>query len=82
MTGIDAGSTGDRTFYAKWTAQKYTIHYNANGGKVKTCKKHKHGTQEIEKGKTYYVKVRAFKKDSIGNSIFGEYSNSKRLKVK
>jgi len=39
VTVIKAGSTGNKTFYAKWTANKYTIKYNANGGKVKTSSK-------------------------------------------
>jgi len=29
---IAAGSSGDKTFYAKWTATTYTITYNLNGG--------------------------------------------------
>ncbi len=32
VTSIKAGSTGNKTFYAKWTANSYTIKYNANGG--------------------------------------------------
>jgi uncharacterized repeat protein (TIGR02543 family) len=32
ITGIPAGSTENKTFYAKWTAISYTVQYNANGG--------------------------------------------------
>ena len=32
VTTIKKGSTGNKTFYAKWTANKYTIAFNANGG--------------------------------------------------
>ena len=32
VTGIKAGSTGNRTFYAKWTVTKYTVTYELNGG--------------------------------------------------
>jgi uncharacterized repeat protein (TIGR02543 family) len=32
VTQIPAGSTGAKTFYAKWTAITYTIAYNANDG--------------------------------------------------
>ena len=32
ITQIDAGSTGNKTFYAKWTPINYTITYNLNGG--------------------------------------------------
>lgn len=30
---IDKGSTGAKTFYAKWEKEKYTIKYDLNGGK-------------------------------------------------
>ena len=36
-TGIDAGQTGDKTFYAKWTGKTYKIVFNgntANSGKM------------------------------------------------
>jgi uncharacterized repeat protein (TIGR02543 family) len=32
VTGIPAGSTGNKTFYAKWTAVVYAIAYELNGG--------------------------------------------------
>ena len=32
VTEIAAGTVGDKTFYAKWTAVEYDITYNANGG--------------------------------------------------
>ncbi len=31
-TTIAQGSTGERTFYAKWTPNTYTVHFDANGG--------------------------------------------------
>jgi uncharacterized repeat protein (TIGR02543 family) len=31
-TSIAAGSFGDKTFYARWTAIVYTVRYDANGG--------------------------------------------------
>ena len=34
QTQITKGSTGNKTYYAKWTANKYTITWNANGGTV------------------------------------------------
>ena len=33
VINIKKGSSGNKTFYAKWEAQKYTIKYNLNGGK-------------------------------------------------
>ena len=32
VTKLPNGSTGSRTFYAKWTAIKYSVKFNANGG--------------------------------------------------
>ena len=32
VTGIAAGSTGDKTLYAKWTPNTYSVCFNANGG--------------------------------------------------
>ena len=32
VTTIPAGSTGNKTFYAKWTVNRHTITWNANGG--------------------------------------------------
>jgi uncharacterized repeat protein (TIGR02543 family) len=32
VIGIPTGSTGNKTFYAKWTANPYTITYHVNGG--------------------------------------------------
>ena len=34
VTEISAGETGDKAFYAKWTANEYTVTFDANGGKV------------------------------------------------
>jgi uncharacterized repeat protein (TIGR02543 family) len=37
---------------------------------------------KLKKGKTYYVKVRAYKTDSTGKKIYGAYSKVKKIKVK
>lgn len=34
VTEIPADATGDKTFYAKWTANKYTVTFDANEGTV------------------------------------------------
>ena len=34
ITKINKGSTGGKTLYAKWTANKYTVTFNANHKKV------------------------------------------------
>lgn len=37
---------------------------------------------KLKKGKTYYVKVRAYKKNSKGEKVYGKYSNVKKVKIK
>lgn len=37
---------------------------------------------KLTKGKTYYVKVRAYTIDSAGNKIYGKYSNTISIKIK
>ena len=32
VTKVKKGTTGDKTFYAKWTQNSYTVKYSANGG--------------------------------------------------
>lgn len=45
---------------------------------TKTSKK----ISKLKKGRTYYVKVRAYKKDSCGKRIYGKYSKVKRIVIK
>ena len=36
---------------------------------------------KLTKGKTYYVKVRAYKKDSTGAKVYGSFSSAKKVKI-
>ena len=36
---------------------------------------------KLKKGKTYYVRVRAYKVDSTGKKVYGKYSSMKKVKV-
>lgn len=36
---------------------------------------------KMKKGKTYYVKVRAYVKDTKGKNVYGKYSNVKKVKI-
>lgn len=47
----------------------------AGGNKVYHIKK-------VKKGKTYYVKIRAYQLDSAGEKVYGSYSSVKKMKVK
>lgn len=45
VTSIATGSTGNKSFYAKWTANTYTVSYDANGGSGTTASSsHTYGT--------------------------------------
>ena len=36
---------------------------------------------KLSKGKNYYVKVRAYKKDSTGAKVYGSFSSAKKVKI-
>lgn len=69
-----SGAKGYEMVYAtnkKFTANKKTVRFTSVS---KTVKK-------LKKGKTYYVKVRAYKLDSTGSRVYGSYC-SKIISVK
>lgn len=45
-------------------------------------KKTSYTIKKLKKGKTYYVKVRAYKLDKQNNKAYGPYSKVKKLKIK
>ena len=47
----------------------------------KTTSKTSYTIKNLKKGKTYYVRVRAYKKDSAGKKVYSKYSNVKKLKI-
>lgn len=69
-------------------AKGYQITYSTKKKFTKKATKHKSvkGTtatlSKLKKGKTYYVKTRAYKKDSAGKKVYGSYSKVKKLKMK
>lgn len=71
-----SGAAGYEMVYAtnkKFTANKKTVRFTSVS---KTVKK-------LKKGKTYYVKVRAYKLDSTGSRVYGSYCNKiKSVKIK
>lgn len=48
----------------------------------KTTKKLTYTISKLKKGKTYYVRVRAYKLDSAGKKVYGKYSKVIKVKVK
>ncbi|MEY8516926.1 LamG-like jellyroll fold domain-containing protein [Lachnospiraceae bacterium 29-84] len=47
-----------------------------------TSKKSQVVLKKLKKGKTYYIKARAFKYDSKGQKVYGKYSGKKKLTIK
>ena len=48
----------------------------------KTTGKTSYTIKNLKKGKTYYVRVRAYKKDSAGKKVYSGYTSAKKIKVK
>lgn len=73
--------------YKKVTGAKgYQIVYSTNakfkGAKKTTASALNKSIKGLKKGKTYYVKVRAYKLDSLNNKIYGSYSSVSKIKIK
>ncbi|MBQ4530530.1 MAG: InlB B-repeat-containing protein [Lachnospiraceae bacterium] len=68
-------------------AKGYEISYSYKDNKVKksvkkvTTTKIKSTIKNLKKGKTYYVKVRAYKLDSTGQKVYSSYSSVKKVTV-
>lgn len=67
----------------------YQICYAANGKftgskavTVTSAKASAKTIKSLKKGKTYYVKVRAYRTDRDGSRLYGNYSAVKKVKVK
>lgn len=64
----------------------YSTKKNMSGAKKKVTKKLTKTLTKTLTGlkskKKYYVKVRAFKKDSTGNRVYGKWSAVKAVKIK
>ena len=68
-------------------AAGYEVVYSTNKKMKKNCISLKTKSKSVTlsgltKGKTYYVKVRAYKTDSTGQAVYGKYSAVKKVKIK
>ena len=70
-----AGAAGYEIKYSTNKKFKKSVKTVRFTGKSKTISK-------LKKNKTYYVKVRAYKKDANGNKVYGKYSKVKKIKIK
>lgn len=82
----NASSRAMTVCYSKVSgANGYQIVYDTNSGFTTKQWVGRVGTSKtitgLKKGKTYYVKVRAFKTDSTGKRIYGPYSGVKKVKI-
>ena len=84
VTGISKETSGDMTFYAKWTANKYTVKFDGNGstsGSMKAMTGRRYGktfalTANAFKRKGYSFKGWNTKKDGSGKT----YANKASVK--
>ena len=68
-------------------ASGYEVVYSTDKKMKKNCISLKTKSKSVTlsgltKGKTYYVKVRAYKTDSAGQAVYGKYSAVKKVKIK
>lgn len=67
-------------------ATGYEISYAANkkfkSAKKKTSKKTTYTLKKLKKGKTYYVRVRSYKKVGKSTMIYSDYCKMAKIKVK
>ncbi len=97
VTGVKLTNKKVKRIYIKFdkvsNADGYEIVYSTNSSlkspkklvtkKIKGYFLNKKGKKAaFKKGKTYYVKVRAFKKDPDGTKIYGDWSTVKSVKIK
>ena len=78
ITTIAKNSKKNITVYAKWekvVVKKGAVKKVTVTGTSKTLSK-------LSKGKNYYVKVRAYKKDSTGAKVYGSFSSVKKVKIR
>lgn len=83
ITSLKAGKGKFTVKYKKQTGASYQIYYKASGVKAKTYKTSSttKTISKLKKGKTYTVKVRAYKKID-GKTFYGSYSAAKKVKTK
>lgn len=78
LKSVVASAKGYEITYAtnkKFTKNKETANISKASTLTKTVSK-------LGKGKTYYVKVRAYKKDSAGKKVYSKYSKVIKVKIK
>ena len=89
-TGLKVMNTKGKNLVVRYSkvsgAKGYQITYATNskftkGKKVVNTTKRTKTIKKLKKGKTYYVRVRAYKKDSTGRKVYGKYSKVKKVEI-
>ena len=89
-TGLKVTNTKGKNLVVKYSkvsgAKGYQITYATNSKFTKSKKvvnttKRTKTIKKLKKGKTYYVRVRAYKKDSTGRKVYGKYSKVMKVKI-
>ena len=67
-------------------AKGYEISYSTDkkfkkAATKKNTAKTSYTISKLKKGKTYYVRIRAYKVDSTGKKVYGKYSSVKKVKI-
>ncbi len=70
--GYEIAYSTNKKFLKAQTNQKLVSAKSTNGKSV----------IKLKKGSAYYIRARAFRKDSAGNNIYGAYSDTKKIKPK
>ena len=83
ITSLKKGTKRFTVKYKKQSGAKYQIYYKTAGSKAKTVKTSAvtKTVKNLKKGKTYTVKVRAYKAID-GKTYYGAYSKAKKVKVR
>lgn len=89
-TGLKVANTNGKNLVVKYSkvsgAKGYQITYATNSKFTKSKKvvnttKRTKTIKKLKKGKTYYVRVCAYKKDSTGRKVYGKYSKVMKVKI-
>lgn len=59
----------------------YSKNSNFTSSKTLTSNSSAITINQLSKGSTYYIKVRAYRLDSTGNKVYGDYSNVSKIKI-
>ncbi len=93
VKSVSVTNVSGRKLYIKWkeaseSISGYKVQYATDADftenkSTKTVKssKNTYTTSALKKGKTYYIRIRAYKKTSDGDVIYGKWSDVKKIKI-